>query len=113
MDWRDRLVIGRRGPGYTDQMLFDWWSLVHFTSGFILALIGLEFLVALALLILFEFWENSRFGVAFWRNISNNRFVPKIEMFESQAEYQGDSWGNLVFDVIFGVAGFYVAGLVL
>lgn len=114
MDWRERLVIGRRGPGYIDQMLFDWWSLVHFASGFVLALLGLEFLVALALLVLFEFWENSRFGVAFWRSFGDTfGNSTRLDMIQSQSEYRGDSWGNLVFDVVFGVAGFYVAGLVL
>ena len=111
MTWRDRLVIGRRGPGYIDQMIFDWWSLVHFASGFFLAVLGLEFLVALGILILFEFWENSRFGIAFWRNVGMNS--SRLEMFKSQADYRGDSWGNMIFDVLFGIAGFYVAGLIL
>ncbi len=112
MSWRDRLVFGRRGPGYTDQMIFDWWSLVHFTSGFILAFLGAEFLVALAILVLFEFWENSRYGVNFWRTFPD--WLPvKIEMIESQKQYQGDSWGNLFFDILFGLAGFYVGGMLL
>jgi hypothetical protein len=115
MGFRDRLVIGRRGPGYTDQMIVDWWSLIHFTSGLLLYLVGLEFIVALSILILFEFWENGRYGTAFFRNLPDwTGSIPIVSSaldIDGQSQYQGDSWGNLFFDILFGIAGFWAGGL--
>ena len=109
-DWRDSLVWGRRGPGYTDQMLFDLWSIVHFISGLTLWKLGVEPSTAVIILIAFEIIENSPIGTAFFRALPD--IIPwggRIAIVKDQGHYIGDSWGNLIFDVIFGVAGFYSA----
>lgn len=100
-DWRDRFVFGRRGPGYTDQVLLDLFSIIHFLSGLILYLLGFEFVVAFGLLVIFEVWENSNAGTAFWR-----KYMARV--FPSQRSYYGDSWGNLIADIVVGVLGYFV-----
>lgn len=109
-------VWGRRGPGLTDQMIIDPWSIVHFISGTILWFIGFDFYQSIVILIIFEIWENSRFGIAFFNQLPNRLYalVPagkrnKIEFIEAQKDYVGDSWGNLIFDIIFGLSGWLIA----
>jgi hypothetical protein len=100
-DWRDNFVFGRRGPGYTDQVLLDLFSIVHFISGIILYLIGFEFVVAFGILIIFEVWENSELGTSFWRKYASR-------IWPSQRNYVGDSWGNLIADIVVGSLGYFV-----
>ena len=108
MGWRDALVWGRRGPGYTDQVIIDLWSIVHFISGTLLWKLGLDPYPAFLVLVAFEILENSSFGTAIFRALPD--IVPmgkRIAIIRDQGHYVGDSWGNLIFDIIFGVAGYY------
>lgn len=107
----ERWVLGRRGPGSTDQVFVDAWSTVHFLSGAILYLIGFDLDIAILILIAWEVFENSPIGTALWRSLP--RFFPNsgLEMIDSQAEYVGDSWGNMAFDVVFGILGWVAVGV--
>ena len=100
-------VIGRRGPGKTDQVLFDLWSIIHFISGILLWKLGIEANWALMILIVFEIFENYGGGVAFFNWLGNN--FGSIKFFEEQADYKGDSLGNVVSDVIIGSLGYILA----
>ena len=112
-------VWGRRGPGLIDQMIIDPWSIVHFVSGTVLWFIGFDIYQTILILVIFEICENSRFGIAFFNQLPNRLYalVPagkrnKIEFIEAQKDYVGDSWGNLIFDIIFGVTGWLLANSV-
>ena len=100
-------VLGRRGPGETDQVLFDFWSLVHFTSGVLLWKIGIEANIALMILIVAELLENYGGGVAVFNWLGRN--FGWIKIFEGQTEYKGDSTGNMVSDIIIGTLGYVLA----
>jgi hypothetical protein len=109
-------VWGRRGPGLIDQMIIDWWSIVHFISGTALWILGFDIYQTAVILIVFEIWENSRFGINFFNQLPGRIYAllpfakrAKIEFIEAQKDYVGDSWGNLVFDIIFGLSGWLIA----
>lgn len=100
-------VIGRRGPGETDQVLFDAWSFVHFASGLILWKLGLDANVAIMTLIVFELIENYGGGVVVFNWLGRN--FGWIKIFDEQADYQGDSTGNMVMDILIGVSAYALA----
>jgi len=103
MNWNP--VLGRRGPGDVDQVLFDLWSIVHFVSGIMLWKLGFDANVAFMILIAFELVENYFGGVIFF-----NWFGAKMgrwgKVFSSQENYKGDSIGNMLTDIMFGILGF-------
>ena len=107
----DRWVVGRRGPGTTDQVFVDPWSILHFVSGAILYLIGFDLDITIIILIAWEVFENSPIGTALWRILPRLFPSSRLEMINSQAEYVGDSWGNMAFDVIFGILGWVAVGV--
>ena len=109
----ERWVLGRRGPGSTDQVFVDWWSLVHFVSGAILFLIGFDLDIAIVILIAWEVFENSPIGTALWRGLPRLFPSSKLDMIQSQSEYVGDSWGNMAFDVAFGILGWVIVGAIV
>jgi hypothetical protein len=100
-------VIGRRGPGDTDQVLFDAWSFIHFASGLLLWKLGLDANVAIMTLIVFELIENYGGGVAIFNWLGRN--FGWIKLFDEQADYKGDSTGNMVMDILIGVAAYALA----
>ena len=102
-------VIGRRGPGQIDQVLFDWWSLVHVASGLILWKIGCPANLAFLLLVAFEVFEASGAGVWVFRQIGKIKWLQWLPIIETQKSYQGDSYGNMVMDIIIGVIAFSLA----
>jgi hypothetical protein len=111
--WRsERMVWGRRGPGYTDQVFFDVWTLVHLFFGALLWKLGVPPTYAVIILVLFELWENSAAGTAFFRMLP--KAVPSLRGFaawDAQSEYRGDSWGNAAFDILAGVGAYYLMDL--
>lgn len=109
----ERWVLGRRGPGSTDQVFVDWWSLVHFASGGLLFFVGFDLAMTIVLLIAWEVFENSPIGTALWRSLPRVFPSSNLEMIQSQSDYVGDSWGNMAFDVAFGILGWVIVGAVL
>ena len=104
-DWRDMFVFGRRGPGYIDQFIVDFYSLFHFFSGFLLGVwFEDDWLIVLSILVFWEIVENSSRGTRFWRE-----WVSLLLPGEDQTNYYGDSWGNLISDIIIGMIGYWVA----
>ena len=99
-------VIGRRGSGLVDQALFDVWTLIHIGSATLLWWLGIEPNVALALIVGFEIIENSGIGYAVFNWLGNNKLIGSIPiigwLLSSQSEYTGDSYGNLLSDIIVG-----------
>ena len=116
----DFLVFGRRGPGRIDQMIVDWYTIFHFLTGVFLSWTGLfDFYQALTIAIIFEIWENSQFGVNFFRSLpkrltswwptdSRGAKHQMPDFITSQADYVGDSWGNMIFDVLALLLGWYL-----
>ena len=105
-DWREKFVFGRKGPGLIDQFPIDFYSIIHFMSGFLLG-IWFEsdgFFIVLSILVAWEVIENSSRGTAFWR-----KYLSLLLPGDDQANYYGDSWGNLITDIIIGMIGYYVA----
>ena len=100
-------VIGRRGPGTTDQVLFDAWSFVHFASGLLLWKLGLGANVAIMTLLVFELIENYGGGVLFFNWLGRN--FGWIKIFNEQEDYRGDSTGNMVMDIVIGVSAYALA----
>jgi hypothetical protein len=109
----EKWVLGRRGPGSTDQVFVDSWSFVHFVSGAILFLIGFDLAIAIVILIAWEVFENSPIGTALWRSLPRLFPNSRTEMIQSQSEYVGDSWGNMAFDVVFGILGWVIVGAIV
>jgi len=103
-DWRDKFVWGRRGPGYVDQFPVDFYSIFHFFSGFLLGIWLVDWPIALMALVAWEIFENSSRGTKFWSEYMN-LLMPG----EDQLHYVGDSWGNLITDIVIGMIGYYVA----
>jgi len=86
--------------GVRNKSLFDEWSLVHFTSGYIIGTMNIVGLIGfLGLHTLFEMWENSEVGIEYLQN-----FGFRI--------YYGDSKINILGDTISATAGFLVANKV-
>tara|TARA_Y100001973_G_C5138358_1_gene301550 strand:- start:449 stop:805 length:357 start_codon:yes stop_codon:yes gene_type:complete len=106
MSWYNP-VIGRRGPGTTDQVLFDAWSLVHFASGLLLWKIGLPANVAIMVIVVAELIENFGGGVAFFNWLGRN--FGWIKIFDGQEDYRGDSVGNMLMDIVIGITAFTLA----
>lgn len=75
----------------TDKDPIDWWSLVHFLSGFGLGCIGLDFFTTLLILILWEIIEPT-----LWEWLTGD--------FDETLE-------NQIMDVIIGMLGWYLARL--
>lgn len=100
-------VIGRRGPGDNNQVLFDLWSIVHFISGILLWKLGVEANWALMILLVFEVVENYGGGVAFFNWLGNN--FSGIKLLEAEQDYKGDSVGNVVSDMIIGSLGYILS----
>jgi len=103
-DWRERFVFGRRGPGLIDQFPVDFYSLFHFMSGFLLGMWFDEWYLPFAILVAWEIIENSQRGTKFWRE-----YVSLLLPGDDQTNYYGDSWGNLITDIVIGMIGYYVA----
>lgn len=102
-------VLGRRGPGEIDQVLFDVWTLVHFASGLILWKIGTPANVAFMLLLAFEVFEASGAGKMVFNWLGRIKWLQWLPIIESQKRYQGDSWGNMIVDMIVGILAFSLA----
>tara|TARA_B100000579_G_scaffold426027_1_gene432645 strand:+ start:4874 stop:5200 length:327 start_codon:yes stop_codon:yes gene_type:complete len=92
-----------------DQVLFDGWTIVHFVSGVVLWKIGCPANLAFALLLAFELFEASGLGVALFRWIGKIKWLQWLPIIETQKRYTGDSFGNMVTDVIIGLLGFTLA----
>jgi len=80
---------------------FDQYSLLHFSVGVVSYFWGMKLKVFTILHILFEILENTQVGMKF---ISNFTLWPG-------GKSKSDSLTNMISDVIFGVAGWYVAKL--
>ena len=78
---------------------FDWWSLVHFMTGYIAAKTQLfslfTFFIAHGI---FEIWENSEHGIKTFQRAGSEK-------------YSGDSPYNFIGDTLMAMTGFYVGNM--
>jgi hypothetical protein len=70
------------------------YTLVHFASGYIARRLGVPLAIWITIHIIFELWENSKSGVAF---------------FDSISMYTGDSLQNSLLDTLATVWGWMIA----
>ncbi len=85
------------------QYLFDQYSLLHFASGVIFYFWGFSFLISLILHILFEYFENTEFGIRFI-NINLANIWPG-------GKPKADSYLNQFGDNLFFAIGFICSQL--
>lgn len=75
---------------------FDYWSFVHFSSGFIASKTKLftpiTWLIAHTI---FEIWENSEHGITTFQNLGS-------------AKYSGDTRQNFIGDTFAAMLGFFM-----
>ena len=98
-------TIGKKLQLYTEhhlnKHLFDPYSLYHILFGIILGLLlnNLGYVIIVAFL--FEIWENSFFGVLYWKHIG----LSKLN------EFDYDNVLNIIGDIICAIIGFYISRL--
>lgn len=89
--------------GHSKKTLIDVWSLVHSVWGGIIGTIVwltsplTSFFVVLGAAILFEIFENSKYGITLFK-----------ECFSKEEEYNGDNFWNSVTDIIFNMIGWNI-----
>jgi hypothetical protein len=81
------------GPG---EAAFDSWTWVHLSSGMGLAFMGVTWWWALGLLIVYEVFEAA---------------LRRIKL-EEGGLFEYESWGNIVADVVVGVAGWAMVAFI-
>jgi uncharacterized membrane protein YccF (DUF307 family) len=89
--------------GHSKKTLIDVWSLVHSVWGGIIGTIVwltsplTSFVVVLSAAILFEIFENSKYGITLFK-----------ECFSKEEEYNGDNFWNSFTDIIFNMIGWNI-----
>ena len=89
--------------GNSKKSLIDVWSLVHSVWGGIIGTIVwltsplTSFVVVLSAAILFEIFENSKYGITLFK-----------ECFSKEEEYNGDNFWNSFTDIIFNMIGWNI-----
>jgi len=101
LEWGPILGGRSNDPQLADQRLLDIWSLIHAFSGWLLYSLGFQPALAFMLLIAFEVIENSGIGFWFFQKV----FPQNIPLLSAgQSNYIGDSWGNMMSDIVIGSA---------
>ena len=98
---------------FTDeQAWFNFSSLVHMSAGYFMGRWGLTFLQTAVIHELFELWESTSYGVAFFdmqcfRDLRSltNKYLGK----DLWSSYKGDSWQNSLGDNISAWVGWWLA----
>lgn len=89
------------------QQIFDQYSLLHGAVGVIAFFWNVNFLLGLALHALFEYIENTPFGM----NIINKYFVGDVSFTWPGAKVEADSVANIWGDNISYIVGYLLAHL--
>ena len=87
---------------HTSQHLFDCWSFIHVIGGIALGLIFNSLIITLILNFLFEFVENTKYGVSFWEIIGISSNIDCLNY---------DTYINIIGDTICVLFGFYISTL--
>jgi hypothetical protein len=80
-------MTGRKG-----EQALDWWSLVHFASGLLLGLLPIGWVLATGGIVGYEGLE---------------AVLRRVKTTEGGL-FEYESWRNIFFDIVLGVAGFAI-----
>lgn len=78
-----------------DNALIDSWSGIHFISGILIRLLGINQTYMTCLAVLWEIFENSTLGIVYWKLLG-------------EFDYNYDSLVNISSDILFVHGGWYI-----
>ena len=100
--WNNKIISFELNGETTNKTILDIYSFSHFYSGIILNIItNNNLFITLIISILFEYIENSNFGIKKYRSKKKYK------------NYKGDSFVNILSDIILLQIGFHLSNNIL